>query len=157
MVAPAVTASIDTPRLRRACGRALAAAWLALPLLLAQAQPAGAFGFDDVGERARALAAGPFVAAPRILPDDLKDLNYDQYRDIRFSPQRAWWHADGLPFELMFFHLGGSFHNEAVSINEIVDGQSRHLPFDRQAFDYGKNTFNPERWGDLGYAGVLRE
>ncbi len=113
---------------------------------------AAAFGFDDVAERARQLAAQPHVPAKETLPAELRNLNYDQYRDIRFNPEKALWRKEGLPFELMFFHLG-KFQTQPVSINEIVDDKVRHVAFDRGNFDYGKNKLSPARWGDLGFAG----
>jgi periplasmic glucans biosynthesis protein len=124
----------------------------ALAIAFACVSQARAFGFDDVAERARALAAKPHVAAQVTLPDELKNLNYDQYRDIRFNPERALWRKEGLPFELMFFHLG-KFQTQSVSINEIVGGEARHIAFDRKDFDYGKNKLSQKGWGDLGFAG----
>ncbi|MBC7955048.1 MAG: glucan biosynthesis protein G [Cytophagales bacterium] len=116
------------------------------------ALPALAFDFDDVAERARQLAAKPHVAATVALPAELKGLSYDQYRDIRFNPDKALWRKEGLPFELMFFHLG-KFQTQPVAINEIVGGTARHIAFDRQDFNYGKNKLSPANWGDLGHAG----
>ncbi len=121
--------------------------------LLAAGATAHAFGFDEVAERAKALAAKPYVAPPDTLPAELKNLNYDQMRDIRFKPDRALWRQEKLPFELMFFHLG-HYQTQAVRINEIVGGQARPVPFKREDFDYGKNRqLSPQKWGDVGYAG----
>ncbi|HEX3138677.1 MAG TPA: glucan biosynthesis protein G [Rhizobacter sp.] len=124
----------------------------AFALLFAAHGHAAAFGFDDVAERARQLAARPYAPASVALPAELKELSYDQYRDIRFNPEKALWRKEGLPFELMFFHLG-KFQTQPVSINEIVGGQARHIAFDRQDFNYGKNTLSQRGWGDLGFAG----
>jgi len=110
------------------------------------------FGFDDVAEKARLLAAAPYAPSTLDLPQELKDLSYDQYRDIRYNPQRAIWREQNLPFELMFFHLG-KFQTQPVLIHEIVGPDVLPLAFDRQNFDYGHNTLHPETWGDLGYAG----
>src|ERR1043165_545912 len=121
--------------------------------LLAAASAAQAFGFDEIAERAKGLAAKPYVAPPDNLPAELKQLNYDQMRDIRFKPDRALWRQERLPFELMFFHLG-HYQTQAVRINEIVGGQARPVPFKREDFDYGKNSqLSPGKWGDVGYAG----
>jgi glucans biosynthesis protein len=115
---------------------------------------ARAFDLDAVSERARQLASQPYQAQTFKLPDDLKALSYDQYRDIRFKPDRAVWRKEKLPFELMFFHLG-KFQKESIRVNEIDEhGQARHLGFDRNDFDYGHNTqLAPQNWGDVGYAG----
>jgi glucans biosynthesis protein len=121
-------------------------------LLSCEAGFAAAFGIDDVAERARKLAAKPHVATTVELPAELKNLDYDQYRDIRFNPQKALWRKDSLPFELMFFHLG-KFQTQPVAINEVTPAGVRHIAFDRQDFDYGKNKLSPKSWGDLGFAG----
>ncbi|MET0733060.1 MAG: glucan biosynthesis protein, partial [Casimicrobiaceae bacterium] len=68
--------------------------WLALALTLV-ASAAGAqekgFGFDDVVARARALAATTQRLPDSGLSKELLDLDYDQYRDIRFRPDRSLW------------------------------------------------------------------
>ncbi|RZK99588.1 MAG: glucan biosynthesis protein G [Rubrivivax sp.] len=121
--------------------------------LLAFAGQAQAFGFKDVAAQAQKLAAQPHQPHPSTLPDELKALSYDQSRDIRFKPERALWRQDKLPFELMFFHLG-RLQNEPVLINEITaDGKARHIAFNRDDFDYGKNKLSPQTWGDVGYSG----
>jgi glucans biosynthesis protein len=134
------------------------ATWAALALAFASAllasSPARAadFGFETVAERARSLATRPHMPATVALPAELKGLDYDQYRDIRFKPEQALWRKEALPFELMFFHLG-KFQTQPVAINEVVGGQARHIAFDRKDFDYGKNKLSPNSWGDLGFAG----
>ncbi|MEO8153730.1 MAG: glucan biosynthesis protein G [Rhizobacter sp.] len=124
----------------------------ALAVLASGHAHAAGFGFDDVAERARHLATQPYAAATAQLPAELKDLSYDQYRDIRFNPEKALWRKEGLPFELMFFHLG-KFQTQPVAINEVVGGEARHTGFDKQDFNYGKNKLSQRGWGDLGYAG----
>ena len=79
----------------------------------------GAFSFEDVAERAQLQARQPYRDSSRKAPAQLQALNYDQYRDIRFRPERALWRTDKLPFELMFFHLG-KFQKNAVRIDEIT-------------------------------------
>jgi len=125
---------------------------LALLLWLPLAPAAPGFGLDTVTERARSLASQAYQAPVSALPEELRQLSYDQYRDIRFKPQNALWHAQALPFEAMFFHLG-KFQTQAVQINEISEDGVHHLSFDRQDFDYGHNSLHPGSWGDLGYAG----
>lgn len=125
--------------------------WLAV-LLLGATGLAQAFSLDDVAGRAQTLAAKPWSAPAGKLPADLAALSYDQYRDIRFRPDRALWRKDKLPFELMFFHLG-KFQTQAVQINEVDGPKVRHLAFNRDDFDYGHNKLSPQRWGDVGYAG----
>jgi glucans biosynthesis protein len=113
---------------------------------------AHAFGFDDVAAQAQEQAQRPYVTGSRKPPAELAGLTYDQYRDIRFRPDHALWHADKVPFELMFFHLG-KFQTENVRINEVTSNGVRHIPYRSGDFDYGKNKLSPQRWGDLGFAG----
>ncbi|MGH8494380.1 MAG: glucan biosynthesis protein G [Moraxellaceae bacterium] len=133
---------------------------LALLLLaeagLAQAQSVKTdptFNADVVAQRARDLASQPWQPGQTLLPDELKALNYDQYRDIRFKPEKALWRKEALPFELMFFHLG-KFQTEAVQINEVdAKGRARHIAFHPEDYDYGQNSLATGKWGDLGHAG----
>ena len=124
----------------------------ALVSLLPAAPTAAAFDFEDVAAIARRLGRRPYEAPDRAQAAELAALNYDQYRDIRFRPDRALWRAESLPFDVMFFHRGAG--NEHVRINELVAEKARHIPYDRADFDFGENTLSPETWGDLNYAGL---
>ncbi|MGH8175270.1 MAG: glucan biosynthesis protein G [Steroidobacter sp.] len=115
--------------------------------------PVKAFGFDDVAAKASAQAQRPYQSVSRKPPAELQALNYDQYRDIRFRPDHALWRPDELPFELMFFHLGGEFQTKPVRMNEVTPRGARHIPYRSAAFDYGKNKLSPQSWGDVGFAG----
>jgi glucans biosynthesis protein len=111
-----------------------------------------AFGFDDVASRAQAQAREPYQPGTRKPPPELAALTYDQYRDIRFRPERALWRNENLPFELMFFHLG-KFQTEPVLINEVTPQGVNHIRYRSAEFDYGKNKLSPQSWGDIGFAG----
>jgi glucans biosynthesis protein len=120
--------------------------------LLAGTSTTFAFDFDDVATLARRRAQAPFKEPDRSQPEELELLGYDRYRDIRFRPDRAIWRAEGLPFDLMFFHRAQS--NPRVRMNQVVDDKARHLPYDSDDFDFGKNTLSPDKWGELDYAGL---
>src|SRR5690606_24188621 len=64
------------------------------------------FNFDDVVRRARELAAAPFEPVTAPLPEPLNRLSFDQYRDIRFRPERALLGSGGGLFRMQLFHLG---------------------------------------------------
>ena len=114
---------------------------------------AHAFGFDDVARRAAELASRAYEAPKNDLPSVLRELTYDQYRDIRFRNERSLWRAQNLPFEVAFFHRGGMF-NEAVKVSEIVEGHlQRPLGFNPDDFDYGANRIERGRIGNVGFAG----
>ena len=67
---------------------------------------AGVPAFDvasEVRRRAIALARGAYVPPVERLPPVMAGMGYDEYRDLRFRPERAVWHGLGLGFELQFF------------------------------------------------------
>jgi len=61
---------------------------------------------DYVAKRALERAQKPFHSPRENLPKVLANLNYDQYREIRFRRDKALWTADDLPFRIEFFHPG---------------------------------------------------
>ncbi len=135
--------------------RAVRIAALALPTLLAVLVPAGAaqaFGFDDVERKARALAAQPYTPNATKLPREWLDWDYDQYREIRFRPERALWHAEKLPFEVQFFHPGFHF-DRPVHINEVVGDKVGEVPYARDQFDYGRAPAGSTSVRFPGFAG----
>ncbi len=120
--------------------------------ILSIAHAAMAFDFDDVANLARRKARSPFPGFDREQPAELQALGYDRFRDIRYRPDRAIWRAEGLPFDLMFFHRGQD--NARVRMSEVVDNKARRLLYDSDDFDFGKNTLSPSTWRDLDYAGL---
>lgn len=126
------------------------AAAIALALLAPEAL---AFNFEDVATQAKTLAASPYKRPRNELPKALQELNYDQYRDIRFDPDKALWRDLKLPFELAFFHQGRIFETP-VRINEVVGKTVRPIQFDPKAFNYGANNkINPKDLTGLDFAG----
>lgn len=113
---------------------------------------AWAFSLDDVAARAEKLAAAPYQKPSASLPKAIKSLGYDQYRDIRFRPDRALWRNGKLPFELMFYHRGW-FYEDPVTIHEVGPDGAREIRFDPDAFDYGKNKVQRDELRGLGFAG----
>jgi len=122
-----------------------------LVLLLAPAV-AYAFDFDDVAAKARKLAASTYQQPEKNVSKSLAGLNYDQYRDIRFDPSKAWWRNAKLPFELAFFHQGMSF-DTPVKVHEINGKAVHEIRFDPKSFHYGANTLNQKDLAGLGFAG----
>lgn len=110
--------------------------------------------FAQVESRARDLANGEYHAPDKeSLPGWMKNLTYDQYRDIRFDPAKALW-ADGeAPFRAMFFHPGYLFR-EPVGINEFTDTHRQRVRLSESFFGYGPLV--KERGdvpADAGFAG----
>ena len=114
---------------------------------------AAAFDFADVAGKAESQARQAYRTPSRQAPPELQALNYDQYRYIRFLPERSRWRAEKLPFELMFFHLGGEFQTLPVRMNEIAPSGVRYIRYDSADFYLARNKLSPKNWGDLGFAG----
>ncbi|MBN8920732.1 MAG: glucan biosynthesis protein, partial [Rhizobiales bacterium] len=110
-----------------------------------------AFDGETVRGLARALAEKDFAAADNSLPKPLADISYDDYRAIRFRPDRALWRDAGLPFQVQLFHRGFIF-KDRVEIFEVVDGQATRIAYSPDLFDFGKATLPPADAG-LGFAG----
>jgi periplasmic glucans biosynthesis protein len=146
---PAISVSTGSSRPQQGRGRlALAAAAAALVLW---SRVALAFGFDDVAQRAKDLAAAPFKKSAG-LPKELQGLDYDHYREIRYRPERFLWRGTGSPFEIAFFHPG-FYYDQPVKIN-VVDAQGvREIAFDAADFDYGSNKIDTAKLRGLGFAG----
>ena len=98
------------------------------------------FSFEDVKRKAEELAAGPFEDPDGKVPDFLLNISYDQWRKIRFLPEKSLWKDEGLPFEVQFFHPG-LFYNRLVAISVIEGGKSERIPFSSGAFEYGDTEF----------------
>lgn len=114
--------------------------------------PAGEpFSRAVVIEAARRLASEPYVDRAETIPDDLRAIGYDEYRDIRFKEAARIWQGENLPFTLDLFHPGFIF-NQPVRLNLVNDGRSSRLHFSSDLFEYGENV-QPPREPDLGFSG----
>ncbi len=116
-----------------------------------QTREGESFGPDVLLNKAIRLSKKDYQAPENNLPQELKDLNYDQHRDIRFVRENGPWYGKRLPFEMQFFHLGSIFH-VPVPINEVVNGIAKPINYSPKFFNYGKNNLNITD-NHLGYAG----
>jgi glucans biosynthesis protein len=119
---------------------------------VAQAGAAAAFDFNVLQARAREVSARPYAAPVSRVPDWLAAYNYIQHQNIRFDPGHAWWKADGLPFQLQFFHPGWLF-KEPVQIHDVSGGQEKLIGFDPALFNYAQNKLAGPVPADMGFAG----
>ncbi|MEI6412831.1 MAG: glucan biosynthesis protein [Pseudomonadota bacterium] len=110
------------------------------------------FGFVDVRRRAAQLAEESYSPVSEQLPDVLKDLNYDKFRDIRFRKDHTLWQGQNLPFVMRFFHRGFLFKRR-IQVNVVENGELKPLIYSPDMFDFGANTFSQSLPQDLGFAG----
>ena len=109
------------------------------------------FDRSIVRQLARDAASKPYKAPDTKLPDSLKNLDYDHYRQIRFLPEHALWRGEKLPFEVQFFHRG-FFYAPKVDIYEVINGQATKIAYRRDVFSFGSSAL-PDAQTDLGFAG----
>ena len=109
------------------------------------------FSIENVADLARKLAAKPFSPPPPI-PEFLRQISYDDYRDIRFDTEQSLWKDTGSNFQVQFIHPG-LYYTHSVAIN-IIDAQGiEELAFSPKLFSYGRNKFTDKIPADLGFAG----
>lgn len=108
--------------------------------------------FDEIVKLAKALSKNAYKTPNDNVSDALKNLDYDQYRDIRFVRENGPWFRQHLPFEVQFFHVGSMFQY-IIPINELVRGKVNPIKYSVDFFDYGKNKFEAEDFETPGYAG----
>jgi glucans biosynthesis protein len=112
---------------------------------------AAPFDRSAVRQLARDAASKPYKAPDTKLPDNLKNLDYDHYRQIRFLPEHALWRSENLPFQIQFFHRG-FFYESRVDIYEVANGKATRIDYHPEDFSFGSNTPPPPD-ADLGFAG----
>jgi periplasmic glucans biosynthesis protein len=110
------------------------------------------FSLDTVAVRARELASRSFEDTRGRVPEWLLGITYDQWRDIRFRPERSLWQKQALPFEVEFFHPG-FLYDRTITVNSIDATGVHPVPFSPGMFDYGRNDFAARVPADLGFAG----
>ncbi|MFC0279851.1 glucan biosynthesis protein [Falsigemmobacter intermedius] len=92
------------------------------------------FSWDLLCAEMQALAAQPHQQ-PAGVSGFLADLNYDDYRLIRFRPDRLRWSAPTSPYRLAAFPPGWLF-KEPVVLFEVNGGEAREMRFSTSDFEY---------------------
>lgn len=127
----------------------------ALPWLPAQTWLRGAVTFEAVENRARELAGRKYQPPDDdALPQWMRELTYDQYRDIRFDPAQALWGKEPLRFRAHFFHPGYLF-TRPVELYEVTDSHRQKIRLSEQFFTYGPLVAkHGELPPEAGFAGL---
>jgi periplasmic glucans biosynthesis protein len=141
---------------RRALGAGLLvpAAGVIAPAAMAQAPvelgPAEPFSFERLIVQAKEMAQRPYERRPAA-PQWLSDLSPEQYRGIRYRPDRAM-PLGGSPFSVQLFHLG-SYHRNPVRVSLVEEGNARQVLYDPAMFDFGAVEVPEPLAPDSGFAG----
>lgn len=112
-----------------------------------------AFGFQDVVQRAKALAAKGYKSPDGNAPEPLRKLDRRRYEEIRYLSEKALWRNTGTPFKVEFFHPGNNY-DLPVKIFEVNDTGTRELAYSPSLFSFGSNRFDPEILRGLGFPGL---
>lgn len=109
--------------------------------------------FEYVTALAAARAEVAFEPPSANLSEALRTITYDQYRAIRFRPERALWRGETL-FEVQFFHPGFLFPHP-VAIHALEDRVLRPIAFEPALFRYDAEAAELEGKGGeaAGFAG----
>lgn len=98
--------------------------------------------------------AGEAWQEPRFdLPERFANLTFEQYRDIRFKPDRYLWRGEGRGFQASLMHTG-FIYKQPVGVFVVEDGVPRQIRFERDLFDYGQSVRPPDDKVDLAFAGL---
>jgi glucans biosynthesis protein len=119
------------------------------PELLIERQP---FAEDHVRKLAEALAAEPWQDVRIAMPPGWENLTYDQYRDIRFNPEKSLWKGEPHRFSFDLFHSGFLF-TAPVDVHIVENGQAARIAYSPELFTFGPQAPTTDGKTDLHYAG----
>jgi periplasmic glucans biosynthesis protein len=126
---------------RGAMPKRIGAAALAAVSLLVNALPGAAaeqrvtFAFEQVVELARQRSQSPARRSGSITPG-LEKLNYDQYRELQFRTQKAFWADVASPF-LIDLLPAGFVYQTPVAVSLVEEGRVTDLRSDSTLWDVG--------------------
>ncbi|XQF92765.1 glucan biosynthesis protein G [Pseudoalteromonas espejiana] len=91
--------------------------------------------FEVISARAKKLAEQEYVAPKNIELDALNNIDYQDYRSIRFKKDKSVWKDEGL-YEPQLFHPG-FLYKTPVTINTVEgDSKRNRLPFSTDFYQY---------------------
>lgn len=108
---------------------------------------------DFVRKLAEALAQKPWEDVRIAMPPGWEKVTYDQYRDIRFNPDKSFWKGDQHQFSFDLFHSGFLF-TAPVDIHVVENGQTARINYDPNLFVFGPQAPKTDGKTDMHYAGL---
>lgn len=113
---------------------------------------ANGFSFESLTARMREAATRDYEPASADVPEQIRNLGYEQYKQVAFRPDRAVWGDTDLPFRIQAFHMGWLF-NEPVKLFVVENGAANELTFTPADFEY-RPPLNPADFENLTLPGV---
>ena len=101
--------------------------------------PEGKPILNRVIESAQKNATRDYVVNDHNLADELKNIGYETYRQIRFNPEKSLWHGEH-DYEMQFFHPGFLYQQPVTVVTIAPDNSEHTVPFDSKNFIYEKNA-----------------
>lgn len=119
--------------------------------------PAGESSLAQMVKRAAEKLAQKEFQRPRLdAPEPYNKLSYEQYRDIRYRPDKAIWRGEGLDYELQLFPVGFIF-DAPVEIWIVDAGKSQQVKASPDMFQMGATVVqpgaNPPDGAPFGFSG----
>lgn len=96
---------------------------------------AGSIGRELALSQARDIASRPFDP-PKRVADPFRQLSYDQFRDIRYRADRAFWFGERRGFTLELLH-SGFIYDTPVDVSIVEDGDVKPVDYDPALFTFG--------------------
>lgn len=110
------------------------------------------FSISEVEAMARSMANAPYAMRAAV-PQEWRDLSYDQYKSIWFNSSKAIWQDTDAALRLDLFHPGLYFPNP-VDVHVVEAGTEKRLAFDFTLFDKTDKVPDLPLPSNMGYSGI---
>jgi len=110
------------------------------------------FSFDALAARMREKARHDYEPQTVDVPEAIRNLDYEAYKQVAFRPDRAVWGDSDLPFRIQAFHMGWLF-NDPVKLFVVENGEASELTFSAADFEY-RPPLDPAAFEGLQMPGV---
>ncbi|MBS0238104.1 MAG: glucan biosynthesis protein [Proteobacteria bacterium] len=107
---------------------------------------------DVVRDYAKKLSERAFDPPVEQVPPALATMAYDDYRDLRFRPDRAVWRDENLGFQLQFF-VAAYIYKSPVDIFLVENDTIRKFEANSSLFDFGRQTGKIPDGATLSFSG----
>ncbi len=108
--------------------------------------------YEDLKKEAKSISIAPYKARKKILPKWLRDMTYDDLRNVRFNSRKAVWRSERLPFQLQFFHPG-CIQTEQIRVHLVSGNEVETVPFEQDLFEYCNGLKSEPLGPDIAFSG----
>ncbi len=112
----------------------------------------GPFNREMVISHARNLARKPYQPIEQPIADAVKNMDYDTYRSIAFSPQQAIWAKTDLPYQMQFFLRGHIFKNP-IEVGIVENNRVHRVQYLPEMFVNRNHPDQPLPKENVGFSG----